>query len=102
MKISKHFDTTLSHKFPNGDIATIRLGTAVEVDTVLDTASEEDIAKFASKLHKRVYKLTMKDVKFVIKKDKLAKAIHSGLEAAVQGEEDEAEADRILDEDDDE
>jgi len=101
MKISKHYDTTLSHKFPNGDIATIRLGTALEVDTVLDTASDKDIAAFAAKLAKRAYKLTMKDVQRVIKTDALAKEIHVGLEDAVQGADDEREAERLLEEADD-
>jgi len=102
MKISKIFDTTLSHKFPNGDIATIKLGTAIEVDSVLDTASDRDISTFASKLSKQAYKLTMKDMKRIIKEDKLAEEIYKGLQAAVQSEENEREAERLLDEDDDE
>jgi hypothetical protein len=101
MKISKHYDTTLSHRFPNGDIATIRLGTELEVDTVLDTASDKDIAKFSAKLAKQAYKLTMKDVKRVTKVDKLAKEVHAGLQSAVQSEEDEREAERLLEEDTD-
>jgi len=100
MKISKHYDTTLSHKFPNGDIATVRLGTLLEVDTVLDTASDADIDKFSAKLAKQVYKLTMKDVKRVIKTDKLAKEVYVGLQEAIQSQENEREAERILEEDD--
>jgi len=100
MKVSKHYDTTLSHKFPNGDIATIRLGTAIEVDSVLDTASDADIAKFSAKLSKQAYKLTMKDVKRIIKTDKLAQEVYAGLQSAVQSQEDEREAERLLEEDD--
>jgi len=102
VKISKHYDTTLSHKFPNGDIATMRLGTAVEVDTILDTASDADVAKFSAKLAKQVYKSTMKDVKRVVKLDKLAEEIYAGLQGAIKSQEDERDAERILDEDDDE
>jgi hypothetical protein len=101
MKIFKIFDNTLSHKFPNGDIATIKLGTGLEVDTVLDTASEADIAKFSAKLAKQAYKLTMKDIKRVTKTDKLAREIYAGLQEAVKSQENEREAERILDEDND-
>jgi len=102
MKISKHYDTTLSHKFPNGDIATVRLGTALEVDTVLDTASEADITKFSSILAKQVYKLTMRDVKRIVNTDPLAKEVYAGLQDAVKSQENEREAERILEEDLDE
>lgn len=102
MKISKHYDTTLSHKFPNGDIATIRLGTAIEVDTVLDTAPASEIAKFSAKLSKRTYRLTMKDVKKVCAEDKLADEVYNGLQNAIKSSENEREAERILYEDDDE
>lgn len=100
MKVFKNFETTFSHKFPNGEIASMKLGTAIEVDSVLDTASDADIAKFSAQLAKRVYKLTMKDIKNIIKKDKLAREIHNGIKAAVTSAEDEREAERILEEED--
>jgi len=101
MKIAKHYDTTLSHKFPNGDIATVRLGTLIEVDTVLDTASDSDIDKFSAKLSKRTYKLTMKDIKRFSKEDPLVKAVCVGVQEGMQIVDTEKEAMRILEENDD-
>jgi ArsR family metal-binding transcriptional regulator len=100
MKISKHYDETLSHRFPSGDIATIRLGTFIEVDTVLDTASEEDIVKLSTKLFKRSYKLTKKDIKSIIKNDKLAQAVYEGIQTSVENMNDEEEARQVLEQDD--
>jgi hypothetical protein len=100
MKVFKNFETTFSHKFPNGEIASMKLGTAIEVDSVLDTASDKDIAKFSDQLAKQVYKLTIRDLKKIIKKDKLAKEIYDGIHNAVKSADDEREAERILEEDD--
>ena len=101
MKIDKYFGITLAHKFPNGDIASIKLGTNTEVDTVLDTASEKDIIKFNTKLAKQTYKATMRDIQALIQKDELAKVVYEGLMDSLQNEKDEKEAEGLLDRIDD-
>jgi len=96
MKIEKWYGMTFSHKFPNGDIATIKLGTGLMVDSVLDSASDKDIAKFAARLATKVYKGTVKDLQRVLKNDELAVAVMDSVQSAVSGETAEDEAIKIL------
>lgn len=96
MKIEKWYGITFSHKFSNGDIATIKLGTTHSVDSVLDSASDKEIAKFEAKVASKVYKATVKDLKRIIKNDEVAQAIMDSVESAVTGETAEEEALKVL------
>lgn len=99
MRIKKVFQMTISHKFPNGDIASIQLGTTEEVDSLLDSAPEEELEKFSKSLADKVYKSTMSDLKTIVKKQPLVREIWTGMREAVKSQKDEREAEALLDED---
>ena len=99
MKIEKHFDFTFSHKFPNGDIASVRFGTLKEVESVYDSANNsKELIDFEDNLAKDVYERTMSDIKNVLKVNKVAKAIFKGIKESVRTEKIEQEAISMLDE----
>lgn len=96
MKIRKQFDISLSHKFPNGDIVSVKLGTVYESDAVMEDANQEAIDTHAAQLAEKTYKDTMKDLKRIMKKDKLIKSVYKGTKRAKQGENEEEEAAKLL------
>jgi hypothetical protein len=96
MRIEKHFQITLSHKFPTGDIASMQLSTSREMDDLLDNAPDEEIAKFSDNLAKIVYDETMNDLKSIIKKDAVAKEIMLGIKHAIKDQKTTREAEEIL------
>ena len=96
MKIEKWFGMTYSHKFPNGDIASIKLGTDVSVDSLLDSASDKDIAKFSAQVARKVYKATVSDLKRLVKNDAVAAAVMESIQSGVNGETADDEAMKVL------
>jgi hypothetical protein len=96
MKIEKWYAMTFSHQFPNGDIASIKLGTGASVDSVLDSASDKDIAKFSAHLAKKVYKSTVTDLGRLVKNNEAAAAIMESIESGVTGETADDEALKVL------
>jgi len=99
MRIKKAFQMTLSHKFPNGDIASVQLGTTEEVDSLLDSASEEVIADFSDDLADKVFKATMSDLKRIVKGQPLIREVWMGMKDAVKSQKNEREVAALLDED---
>jgi hypothetical protein len=97
MKLEKTFEFTLSHRFANGDIASMKFGTLIESSDILSDANPEDIEGYSKKLAEQAYRDTMKDLKRVAKKNKIAKEIYLGLKSAVKMEQDERDAEEILD-----
>jgi hypothetical protein len=98
MKIEKTFDFTLAHKFPDGSIASIKLGTTLTMESVLDNLEDSTIDSLSTQLAERVYKDTLGDLKRIVKKNKIAKAVFKGVRNAPRRVQAEEEASRILDE----
>ena len=100
MKITKKFDLSLSHRFPSGDIATVKLGTIIELDAILDSTDDTVITKLHKSLAKQARKATQRDWKTVRAADPLAREVYQGLQDSMKNAEDEREAERILEEED--
>ena len=100
MKIEKRFDITISHKFPNGAIASVSLGTKYEFDSILDDASDEERNKFCRRLARRVYNDTVGDLNRAAKHDRLIQEIQEGAKQALVSKDNERESEKILNEDD--
>lgn len=98
MKMNKKFNVTLAHKFPNGDIVSIAFGTDYEIDSILDSAPEDELAKFDKSLAKQVYAATKKDIVRAVKQDTLVREVWQGIQAAVKSQLDERDAEKALDE----
>lgn len=98
MKISKRFNITLAHKFPNGDIVSIAFGTDYEIESILDNAPEDEVAKLDKSLAKQVYLATKKDIARAVKQDTLVREVWQGIQAAVKSQLDERDAEKVLDE----
>jgi len=100
MKISKRLNMAFSHKFPNGDIVSITFGTDHSIDSILEDAPEEEIAKLDKEISKRVYIATKKDIKRVTKQDELVTEIMRGIQDAVKSQKDERAAEKALEDED--
>ena len=100
MKISKSFQMTLSHKFPNGDLAVVQLGTTEEMDSLLDSAPPEAIEEFSNGLADKVYRATMSDLKRIVKGQPLVREVWRGMKEAVNSQKNEREAEKLLEEED--
>lgn len=98
MKISKTFEFTLAHRFPNSDIVSVKFGTTYESDNLLEDANEEAVNKFAEDVAKRVYKDTVSDLKRAAKKNKIIKSVVDGAKRSSRGDDTEDEAAKILEE----
>ena len=96
MKIEKDFKLTISHKFINGDIASVSFGTACAVESILDNAPEEELTKFNKQLAKKVRNATMQDLENACKQDKLIKAIYRSSKEALKKEKMAKEAEEVL------
>jgi hypothetical protein len=97
VKIEKTFDVNISHKFPNGDIVSIRFGTTRAIDSIMESAPEESIDKFSRDLFMKVYRSTKADMKLASKKDALIREVVIGMKEAVKSQENERESEEILD-----
>ena len=91
MKISKDYGITLSHKFANGDIGSIRLGTRIEMDAILDAASDDVLDQLQRKLAKQARLATKADLKAAIKADKAVKEIYRGMQESEKEQREENE-----------
>jgi hypothetical protein len=97
VKIEKHFDATFSHKFPNGDIASVSFGTQYAEDT--DGAIKKEDADLIDKnLAKAAYLATQTDIRRATKIDAVIKEILLGIKHAVQSQQNERDAEKVLDE----
>ena len=83
----KTFEISLSHKFPTNDVATMRIGTTIDV-------SESKISD--EKLAAQVYSDTIADLQAIIKKDRIAKEIWKGMKATLKRAKDERDAEKEL------
>ena len=92
MKIDKSFDITISHKFPNGDIVSLRFGTSKQIENVLDDADAEVIKKLERDLSKQVVRSTYLDIKREIKGEPVIKSVIDSIPRAVKSEEAELKA----------
>jgi hypothetical protein len=92
MKIGKTFEITLSRKFPDGSIASVKVGSTYETEAIAGEADEEAIDRFARKLSVKVYEKTIADIRRLIKTDKIIKEIHHGFDDVVAASQREREA----------
>jgi len=92
MKIDKSFDITVSHKFPNGDIVSLRFGTSKQIENVLDDADAEVIKQLERDLSKQVMLSTYKDIQRAMKKETVIKLIIDSIPRAIKSEEAELKA----------
>jgi hypothetical protein len=97
MEIEKTFEFTLSHRFPNGDIASVKFGTRENITNILADAKPKELIKLENELAEKVYEDTMSDLKKAVKESKIIKEIWRGMKAAVKSQKDERDAEKILD-----
>jgi len=98
MKIEKIFEFTLSHKFPDGGIASIKFGTRETVTNVLDDINSADLEQFELELADKVYKQTLADFRRATKKNKIIKEVYAGIKGSVKSQENDRDAEKILEE----
>jgi len=98
VKVEKTFDINISHKFPNGDIVSIRFGTTRAIDSIIESAPDEEIEKFSKALFMKVYQSTKSDMKRAAKQDTLVREVVLGLKDAVKSQEDERKSEELLNE----
>lgn len=98
MKLEKTFDINISHKFPNGDIVSIRFGTTRAIDSIMESAPDEEVEKFSKELFIKVYQSTKGDMKRAAKQDMLVREVVLGLKDAIKSQVDERASEELLNE----
>jgi hypothetical protein len=96
MNIEKVFEITLSHKFPDGNIASVKMGTRREIMGLLEGAPEEEIIKISQQLAESLYNETMENLKQNAKKNPIIREVVAGIRESLKIEENEREAEKAL------
>ena len=92
MRIDKFFDITVSHRFPNGDIVSLKFGTSKQIDNILDDADSAVIKKLERDLSKQVITSTYRDMQREVKDKRIVKEVMDSIPRAIKSQEAELTA----------